>query len=56
MLEKIKGKKSFWKPYFDIVDQSYTTLSYSKKEMELMQDPYLIKSTWEFKKDVSSFF
>jgi hypothetical protein len=50
MYERNKGKQSFWHPFFDVIDSSYTQLEWKKPEIKLCQDEYQLKSVWEFRR------
>lgn len=52
MYEKNKGEKSFWFPYFDIIDESYTILSWTDQEMQQCDSDFVMKLGGEFKERV----
>lgn len=41
MYEKIKGEKSFWSPYFQVIKKSYTLLDWKEEELDLLEDNYI---------------
>ena len=48
--EKNKGKKSFWYPFFQVVEFSYTLYDWKKQEVKHCQDEWTLNSVTEFRK------
>ena len=41
--EKILGEKSFWKPYLDTIDRSYTMMDWTSEDLAMIEDESLIE-------------
>ena len=41
MHEKIKGEESFYFPYLDLIERSYTMLDWNEDDLKEVEDPVL---------------
>lgn len=48
MYEKNKTLKSFWYPYIQIIKPPFNITSYTVKEIERLEDPYLQRQAFEY--------
>ncbi len=51
MMERLKGERSFWKPYFDIVNFTDLPFLWSEEEVKEFQDQVLERDIKEYKKE-----
>lgn len=48
LYEKLKGQNSFWAPYLDIVEESYTLFEWNKYEVMECENRILLEEFKEF--------
>lgn len=41
MFERLKGKKSAWNEYFDIIESPETIIAWAPEEIAQIPDPYI---------------
>ncbi|EWS71999.1 RuBisCO LSMT substrate-binding protein (macronuclear) [Tetrahymena thermophila SB210] len=52
MYEKLKGEQSFWHPYFELNQKSYTLLDWSTEELAQFEDSYILQELQSLKNEM----